>query len=269
MRSCPRSETQGRDVVVCPPFTALSAARRALSATARCGLRPRTCTKMTLARSPARCQHGCCSALGVDAVILGHSERRAYFAETDLALARKLPTALAATSQPILCVGESDAEREAGEMEAVLRRQLTADLAGLGDDDLASIVIAYEPIWAIGTGKTASAEQAEEAIGFIRSLIAGRDPTRPLKRSGSSTGVRLSRTTPPSFLRSMRSTARSSVVPSLDARRLPGDRPRSMSLLAGPGWQARWIARFGDSRRLGLVARRARQRGFAGFHAGL
>jgi triosephosphate isomerase len=115
------------------------------------------------------------TSIGVEAVILGHSERRALFAETDEALAHKLVTALRAELQPILCVGESDDEREEGLTEDVLRRQLEADLEQVEDQHLPLIVIAYEPIWAIGTGKTASPEQAEEAVGFARSIVAERD----------------------------------------------------------------------------------------------
>ena len=86
-----------------------------------------------------------------------------------------MPAALAAGLEPILCVGESETQREEGATEAVLNRQLEADLASVADDRLADLVIAYEPIWAIGTGKTATPEQAEAAIAFIRSLIAARD----------------------------------------------------------------------------------------------
>jgi len=112
---------------------------------------------------------------GAEGVVLGHSERRQFFAETDEALSRKLPVALAAGLLPILCVGESDGERERDETDRVLRRQVDAALARVGDATLADVVIAYEPIWAIGTGKTATAEQANDACGFIRSLIAARD----------------------------------------------------------------------------------------------
>jgi len=108
---------------------------------------------------------------GVDAVILGHSERRQLFGESDEALARKVPAALAAGLEPILCIGESEEARDAGQTEAVLERQLEADLAGVGVDDLASVVVAYEPIWAIGTGRTATPEQAQETIAFIRDTL--------------------------------------------------------------------------------------------------
>jgi triosephosphate isomerase len=113
--------------------------------------------------------------IGVDAVVLGHSERRQYFNETDAALARKVPAALAAGLEPILCVGESEAQRDAGETEAVLAGQVRADLEAVSDSELARVVIAYEPVWAIGTGRTATPEQAQEAILQIRDLIRERD----------------------------------------------------------------------------------------------
>jgi triosephosphate isomerase (TIM) len=109
--------------------------------------------------------------LDVEAVILGHSERRQFFGETDEALARKVPAALAAALEPILCVGESEAARDAGETEEVLERQLQADLGGVESADLARVVIAYEPIWAIGTGRTATPEQAQEVCAFIRDVV--------------------------------------------------------------------------------------------------
>jgi triosephosphate isomerase (TIM) len=109
--------------------------------------------------------------VGVDAVVLGHSERRQLFGETDEALARKVPAALAAGLEPILCVGESEEARDAGQTDAVLEHQLQADLADVHGDDLPRIVIAYEPIWAIGTGRTATPEQAQEAIAFIRDTL--------------------------------------------------------------------------------------------------
>jgi triosephosphate isomerase len=112
--------------------------------------------------------------LDVEAVVLGHSERRQYFGETDEALARKVPAALAAELEPILCVGESEEARDGGETETVLERQLQADLAGVSNDDLGGVVIAYEPIWAIGTGRTATAGQAQEACAFIRDVLRGR-----------------------------------------------------------------------------------------------
>jgi triosephosphate isomerase len=112
--------------------------------------------------------------LDVEAVILGHSERRQLFAETDEALARKVPAAVGAGLEPILCVGETEEARDAEQTEAVLERQLQADLAGIVSLELGKIVIAYEPIWAIGTGRTATPEQAQEACAFIRDLLRER-----------------------------------------------------------------------------------------------
>jgi triosephosphate isomerase len=109
--------------------------------------------------------------LDVEAVVLGHSERRQYFNETDEALARKVPAALAADLEPILCVGESEEARDAGETEAVLERQLQADLTALEAGQIENVVIAYEPIWAIGTGRTATPEQAQEACAYIRDVL--------------------------------------------------------------------------------------------------
>ena len=163
-----------RDIVVCPPFTALPAT------VDRCRRSPVRVAAQNMHEQESGAFTGEISApmlttMGVEAVVLGHSERRAMFGETDEALARKVPGALAAGLEPILCVGESEAERDAGQTEVVLRRQLGADLAEVGDERLPSVVIAYEPIWAIGTGKTATPEQAEEAIAFIRSLLSARD----------------------------------------------------------------------------------------------
>ena len=108
---------------------------------------------------------------GVEAVILGHSERRQLFGETDEALARKVPAALAAGLEPILCVGETEEARDAGQTDAVLEGQLRADLAAVDPTRVAEVTIAYEPIWAIGTGRTATPEQAQETIAFIRDLL--------------------------------------------------------------------------------------------------
>jgi len=111
---------------------------------------------------------------GARGVVVGHSERRALFGETDRALALKLPAALNAGLHPILCVGESESERADGDTERKLRQQIRDDLAGLADEQLPEVAIAYEPIWAIGTGQTATPEQAQDAVAFVRALIADR-----------------------------------------------------------------------------------------------
>ncbi|HST34437.1 MAG TPA: triose-phosphate isomerase [Solirubrobacteraceae bacterium] len=113
--------------------------------------------------------------VGVQGVVLGHSERRELFGESDRALALKMAAALEIGLAPILCVGETEAEREKEDTDRKLRQQLREDLANVPADRLADVTIAYEPIWAIGTGKVATPEQAQEAIAFIRALVADRD----------------------------------------------------------------------------------------------
>jgi len=169
----PRIEGAEADVAVCAPFTALPAV---LDAARESDL---DVLAQNMHEEDSGAYTGEVSApmlvdLGVDGVVLGHSERREHFCETDDALARKVPVALAAGLQPILCVGETEQERSDGEMEQKLRHQVQEDLADVDDDRLSDVVIAYEPIWAIGTGEVATAEQAQEAIAFIRALVADR-----------------------------------------------------------------------------------------------
>jgi triosephosphate isomerase (TIM) len=169
------SSTSGVDIAICVPFTDL----RAMVDSAR-GSRVEVYAQ-NMHHEPEGAYTGEVSAsmlseLDVSGVVLGHSERREFFGETDKALALKVPVALAAGLVPILCVGETEAERDAGETERKLRHQIGEDLAGVSDEQLVEIVIAYEPIWAIGTGKVATPEQAQEAIAFVRALVAGRSP---------------------------------------------------------------------------------------------
>jgi triosephosphate isomerase (TIM) len=161
------------EVVICPPYLSLATAAE------RTRRSPIRVAAQNVHDQEAGAYTGEVSIpmladLGVGGAIVGHSERRQLFGETDEALARKVPALLAAGLQPILCVGESEAERDADETEAVLRRQLGADLAEVDEGDLARVVIAYEPIWAIGTGRTATPEQAEDACAFVRALVESR-----------------------------------------------------------------------------------------------
>ncbi|MGH2736320.1 MAG: triose-phosphate isomerase [Actinomycetota bacterium] len=105
--------------------------------------------------------------------ILGHSERRELFGETDENVNRKIKAAFANALVPIMCCGETESEREAGETDAKVGRQVREDLAGVGEEQVRGIVVAYEPIWAIGTGKTATPDDAQTTCGFIRSQLAG------------------------------------------------------------------------------------------------
>jgi triosephosphate isomerase len=162
----------GVELVVCPPFTALQ------TAIDRCAGSPiRVAAQNAHAEGSGAFTGEVSVPMLVEAgawgVVLGHSERRQLFGETDEALAAKVPAALAAGLTPILCVGETEAERDADETEAVLERQLTADLARLGASAVEAVVVAYEPIWAIGTGRNATPDQAQEAVAFCRSVLRG------------------------------------------------------------------------------------------------
>jgi triosephosphate isomerase len=166
----PRIAATRSDVAICPPFLALSeVVERSRGSAVRVAAQ-----NMHEEESGAFTGEVSARMLveaDVDAVVLGHSERREHFCETDEALARKIPAALAAGLEPILCVGESEVARDAGQTDAVLESQLQADLAQLDGGKLAGLVVAYEPIWAIGTGRTATPEQAQEACAFIRDML--------------------------------------------------------------------------------------------------
>lgn len=164
----------GVELVVCPPLVLLPVLREALGPAGPAALgaqnvHPAPKGAFTGEHSPAMLVDA-----GARWVLVGHSERRALFGETDDLVAQKLRAALSAGLRPILCVGERLAERESGATFRVLRGQLTTALAGLGlpAPDPAALVVAYEPIWAIGTGRNATAEQAQEALAFVRERLA-------------------------------------------------------------------------------------------------
>ena len=163
----------GAEVALCIPFTALETCVEALAGT---GVKV---AAQNMHAEETGAYTGEVSApmqieLGVEAVVLGHSERRQYYGETDSALQEKVPAALAAGLQPIFCVGETEDEHEAGETQRKLRNQVQEGLERVAGERLADVVIAYEPIWAIGTGKVATPEQAQEAIAFVRALVGDR-----------------------------------------------------------------------------------------------
>jgi triosephosphate isomerase (TIM) len=161
------------EVVVCPPFTALPAVSQVLEgASIRLGAQNVHWEEegaFTGEISPGMLQDCGCSY-----VIIGHSERRQYFHETDEVINRKLKKVLATPLIPILCVGEMLEEREAGRVEEVVLGQLEGDLAGLTAESVSRIIVAYEPVWAIGTGKTATPQIAQEVHSMIRRWLAGR-----------------------------------------------------------------------------------------------
>ena len=158
------------DVVVCPPFVCLAAVGEALKGSnIRLGAQ-----NMHFAEKGAftgEISADMLKELGVEYVIIGHSERRQYFAETDETVNRKVTFALEKGLTPIMCVGESLEQREAGVTDAFVSGQVEAGLMGLTAEQVKKVVIAYEPIWAIGTGKTASKEDANATIGVIRKTI--------------------------------------------------------------------------------------------------
>jgi triosephosphate isomerase len=170
----PRVSTADRvDVAICPSFMAL---QPMVDST-------RGSRVQVFAQTMNQADHGAFTGevsptmlteLDVHGVILGHSERRELYGESDKALAQKVPAALEAGLLAVLCVGETEEERGRGDTERKLRHQVQEDLARVPDDRLGEIVIAYEPIWAIGTGQIATPEQAQEAIAFIRALVADR-----------------------------------------------------------------------------------------------
>ncbi|MFT4048905.1 MAG: triose-phosphate isomerase [Solirubrobacterales bacterium] len=162
------------EIVICAPFTALSNVIDSSRGT-RIKVAAQNMHEEPSGAFTGEISAGMLRDIDVRAVVLGHSERRQYFGETDAALAKKVAVALENELEPILCVGESDEQREGGETESVLTTQIETALADVPAERLGDIVIAYEPIWAIGTGKTATDEMAQEACAFIRSLVAKRD----------------------------------------------------------------------------------------------
>jgi triosephosphate isomerase len=158
------------DLVVCPPFTALSEVSKAvLDSNLRLGAQ--NMSEQNVGAYTGEIAAGMLKEFSVRYVILGHSERRQYQKESDDLIAKKAQAAHAASLKPIVCVGETLAEREGGQTEKVLETQVRGSLAGSTKEQMAETVVAYEPVWAIGTGKTATTAQAQETHAFIRGLL--------------------------------------------------------------------------------------------------
>jgi triosephosphate isomerase (TIM) len=168
------SAVDGADVAICVPFTALEAMVDSARGS-RVEVYAQTMHQEREGAFTGEVSAAMLDELDVRGVVLGHSERRELFCETDRALAQKVPVALAAGLAPILCVGETEGERDNDDTDRKLRQQVKDDLAGVTNEQLAEVTIAYEPIWAIGTGKVATPEQVQEAIAFIRALVGDRD----------------------------------------------------------------------------------------------
>ena len=160
------------DVVVCPTFVCLDAVKKAVAGSnikvAAQNMHFEESGAFTGEVAPAMLEK-----MGIDYVILGHSERRTYFNETDEALNKKVKKAFEHNLTPILCCGETLEQREAGVTDDFIACQIKVDMAGLTKEQAEKVVIAYEPIWAIGTGKTATKEQANETISAIRKVVEG------------------------------------------------------------------------------------------------
>jgi triosephosphate isomerase len=161
-----------RDVVLIPPFTALATVRAAIAGS-RLGLGAQNAHAEPKGAFTGEVAMPMVKDAGCAYVLVGHSERRQFFGETNASCRAKTKAALAAGLIPIYCIGETLAEREAGATFHVLETQLAEGLAGFAATELATLVIAYEPVWAIGTGKTATPAQAQEAHDFIRKQLAG------------------------------------------------------------------------------------------------
>ncbi len=165
-------EISDREVVIAPVFTAIAAVSEEVKESS-IQLAAQNCYPETTGAFTGEISPLLLKDVGCQYVIIGHSERRQLMGETDAFINRKLHSALEAGLKPILCIGETLQERESDQMLEILTRQVKGGLAGLSAEAMASVVIAYEPIWAIGTGKTATDEQAQEAHSFVRGLLQG------------------------------------------------------------------------------------------------
>lgn len=165
------ADVQGRDIVVCPPFVNLAAAVQAVKGAA-IGIGAQNLYWAKEGAFTGEVSGAMIRAVGAEWVIIGHSERRQYFGETDETVLKRTVAALECGLKPIVCVGERLEERDAGLTEQVLVKQFAGGLAGLNPEQFAGVVIAYEPVWAIGTGKTATPEIAEDAHRVIRAEVA-------------------------------------------------------------------------------------------------
>lgn len=167
----PLVKDAGCEVIACVPYVDLATALEATEGT-NVKIGAENCHWAESGAFTGEISTGMLKEMGVEYVVLGHSERRQYFGETDETVNKRTKAALAAGLKPIVCVGELLWERECDITEEVIARQIKLDLFNVTEEELKNVVIAYEPVWAIGTGKTATADQAEEVCAFIRATIA-------------------------------------------------------------------------------------------------
>jgi triosephosphate isomerase len=164
----------GVDIAICPPFTALQAMVDSTRGS-RVQVFAQNMHEADAGAFTGEVSAPMLSEIDVHGVVLGHSERREYYAETDRALQQKVVKALDSGLTPILCVGETEEERERGDTDRKLRHQVQEGLEKVPAERLPEVVVAYEPIWAIGTGLVATPEQAQDAVAFVRALVEDRD----------------------------------------------------------------------------------------------
>jgi triosephosphate isomerase (TIM) len=165
-------EATSVDIVIAPPFVSLAKASETITSNPAVALSAQNMSHEASGAFTGETSAAMLKEVGCDYVILGHSERRSLYGEDDMVINKKVHATLAAGLKPILCIGESLEERDGGQLEFILSQQLEGSLAGISAGQMAEIVIAYEPVWAIGTGRTASPEQAQETQAFVRSVLA-------------------------------------------------------------------------------------------------
>jgi len=170
IKSALEGKTLNADVIVCPPYVNIATVvELAAGSVVKVGAQ-----NMYFEESGAytgEISADMLKSVGAEYVILGHSERRTIFGESDETINKKMKKALEAGLKPIFCIGETLEERESGTMKSVIAKQVKGGLAGIPERDLAEIIVAYEPVWAIGTGKTASPDQAQEVHAYIRGML--------------------------------------------------------------------------------------------------
>jgi len=164
------SDDQEREIMIAPPFTALASVASIIQGSP-IGLGGQNLHWETEGAFTGEVSAGMLASAGCQYVIIGHSERRQYFGETDQTVNKKIKAAIQNQLVPVFCIGETEGERDSNETFSVLDKQVQNGLEGFSLNDLKSLVIAYEPVWAIGTGKTATSHQAQEVHEFLRSII--------------------------------------------------------------------------------------------------
>jgi len=164
-------EATSVDIVIAPSFVSLAKAAEFITPNPAVALSAQNMSHEASGAYTGETSAAMLKEIGCEYVILGHSERRALYGEDDMVINKKVHATLAAGLKPILCIGESLEERDGGQLEFVLSQQLEGSLAGISTEQMAEIVIAYEPVWAIGTGRTASPEQAQETQAYVRSVL--------------------------------------------------------------------------------------------------